>query len=86
MTHERPDLETIFAEGTLIDRALAKAVRETLILHKKLGYPAALWRDGEVVWVPADEIEIPPALEEEEGLTRQEILRFRDADRRGGVE
>jgi len=62
---ERPkkDIDAIFAEGTEIDRALAKAVREAIRRHKLLGNPIAIWRDNQVVWLQPDEIEIP----EEEG-------------------
>jgi len=62
---ERPkkDIDAIFAEGTEIDRALAKAVRGAIRRHKLLGNPIAIWRDNQVVWLQPDEIEIP----EEEG-------------------
>ncbi len=43
----------------LIQQALREAVTEALIRHKRLGNPIVVWRDGKVVWVPADEIEIP---------------------------
>jgi hypothetical protein len=58
---ERPkkDIDAIFAEGTEIDRALAKAVREAIRRHKLLGNPIAIWRDNQVVWLQPDEIEIP---------------------------
>ena len=36
------------------------AVREALIMHKRLGNPIAIWKGGKVVIVPPDEIEIPP--------------------------
>jgi len=36
------------------------AVREALIMHKRLNNPIATWKDGKVVIVPPDEIEIPP--------------------------
>lgn len=48
----------IFRNGRLVDAALAQGAREALLLHKRLGLPIAVWRDGEVAWVPAEEIEI----------------------------
>ena len=33
-----------------------KAVDNTLRVHKLLGYPVAVWRDGQVVWIHPDEI------------------------------
>jgi hypothetical protein len=50
-----------FREGWPIDRALVKAVREALVVHKRLGHPIATWRDGKVVWIPPEEIPDPPA-------------------------
>jgi hypothetical protein len=43
-----------------IEKILQLAVREALIMHKRLGNPIATWRDGQVVIVPPEEIEIPP--------------------------
>lgn len=51
-------MDEIFKNGTEIDKAMKCAVREALILHKKLGFPACEWRDGKVVWVPPEEIDI----------------------------
>jgi hypothetical protein len=45
-------------EGTEIDEALRRAVREALLRHKKLGNPIAVWRDGKVVIVPPEEIPV----------------------------
>ena len=43
-----------------IEAAMGKAVREALRRHKLLGESIAVWRDGKVVIVPAEEIEVPP--------------------------
>ena len=40
-------------------RAMRVAVRDALLAHKRDGDPIVVWRDGHVVWVPADEIVIP---------------------------
>ena len=47
-------------ETDLPGRAMRKAVREAVLRHKLLGQPIAVGRDGKVVWIPAEEIEIPP--------------------------
>jgi len=52
------DIERIFAEGTLIDDALARGVREALRRHKQAGLPIAVWEKGQTVWVPPDAIEL----------------------------
>lgn len=43
-----------------IARALRLAVREALRYHKLAGNPVAVWRNGRVEWIPADEIPEPP--------------------------
>lgn len=47
-----------FADLTLVEQALRRAVREALLRHKKLGNPIAVWRDGEVVLLPPEEIPV----------------------------
>lgn len=47
-------------ETDLPGRAMRKAVREAVRRHKLLGNPIAVSRGGKVVWIPPEEIEIPP--------------------------
>jgi hypothetical protein len=54
-----------FADHGRIERALQGAVRQALRRHQEAGYPVATWRDGRVVWVPAEEI--PMAAPDEVG-------------------
>lgn len=53
--HEK-NIDQIFAEGTLIDRALKQAVHEALLQHKRAGNPIAAWRDGKTVWLKPEDI------------------------------
>ena len=39
-----------------IERALRRAIRDALAMHKRMGNPIAVWRDGAVEWVPPEEI------------------------------
>lgn len=55
-----PDVTALFRHPRLIEKAAARASRQALIAHKREGVPIAVWRENRVVWVPADEIEIPP--------------------------
>jgi hypothetical protein len=41
-----------------LDAAVQRAVRKALLVHKKLGNPVAAWKDGKVVWIPPEEIEV----------------------------
>lgn len=41
-----------------INRAYERAVREALLMHKKAGNPVPIWRDGKVILLQPDEIEV----------------------------
>jgi hypothetical protein len=63
MLRETPDtrLEAVVSQATRIERALRVGVRRALLRHKQLGESIAVWRDGQVVIVPAGQINIPDA-------------------------
>jgi hypothetical protein len=48
-----------FKDTEAVQRAAAQAVRDALRRHKEAGVGAVIWRDGEVVIVPPEEIEVP---------------------------
>ena len=50
----RPSLLAYKAE-----EALRKAVAEAVAEHRRNGVPIAIWRNGKVVRIPADQIEVP---------------------------
>ena len=52
----------ILADGTTINEALKRGVREALRRHKRLGESIAVWEDGKVVTIPSEQIDV---LEEE---------------------
>ena len=58
------DIGRIIREGTLVDEAIRKAIRDAMLMHKKLGDPVVGLKNGKVVWIPADQIEV-----DEEPLT-----------------
>ena len=58
MTDRERSIDELFDEGTPIDLALEDAARDARRLHKALGHPMATWRDGGVVWVQPEDIEI----------------------------
>ena len=43
-------------DPTVVEEALAKAVRDALRLHKRAGNPIPEWRDGKVRWLDPEEI------------------------------
>jgi hypothetical protein len=56
---EPKDIGAIMLNRQLVQGALREAWTRTLIRHKRLGDPIVVWKEGKVVWIPADEIEIP---------------------------
>jgi len=40
------------------EEALRKAVAEAIVEHRRNGVPIAIWRNGKVVRIPADQIEV----------------------------
>jgi hypothetical protein len=53
-------IDEVFANVRLIEKVLQRAVQEALRRHKQTGNPIATWRDGKVVWIPPEEIPLPP--------------------------
>ncbi len=51
------DLEALLQDDALVGTALQTAARQAIREHREEGLPLAMWRDGEVVWVPAEELE-----------------------------
>ncbi|MCX7410354.1 MAG: hypothetical protein NTZ32_19945 [Planctomycetales bacterium] len=52
------DSNDIYLNPSSVHAALSSAIREARLRHKLLGQPVVEWRDGQVVLVPAEEIEI----------------------------
>ena len=55
------DLVAILRDGALVQRALEKAARQAIEEHRRDGRPLAMWRDGRVTWVPAEELQTESA-------------------------
>ena len=53
------DLNRIFVEkGHIIDEAIRKAARDAILQHRREGLPVALYREGKVVWIDANDVDI----------------------------
>ncbi len=57
MTEKKKKLSDI-PIGIRAEEALKKAVAETIADHKRAGDPIVIWRDGEVVHIPPEQIEV----------------------------
>ncbi len=51
------DLLAILQDDALIDGALQEAARQAIEEHRREGLPLAIWRDGAVAWVSAEELD-----------------------------
>lgn len=47
------------SDPKLLEKAMQKAVQQALKWHKLAGNPVVVWRNGEHVWIPAEEIPLP---------------------------
>lgn len=54
----RPDVAAFLGNVREVERLLQAAVRDALVMHKKLGYPIAAWQAGKVVWIRPDRIPV----------------------------
>ncbi len=51
-------IDRIFEDGVEIERAVDEAARRALLLHKKMGVALPIWKNGKVVWIPAEKIRV----------------------------
>jgi hypothetical protein len=58
MSDNKSTLDELFEDGRAIDEALKEAARDARRLHKALGNSMATWKDGQVVWVRPEDINI----------------------------
>lgn len=57
-SNQQPDIARIFAEGHLIDQAIAESVKKALQEHKRAGNPVVEWQDNKVVTVKPESIPV----------------------------
>ena len=55
---ETRDFEELIRDDALIDGAIEQGVRDALREHKLFGNPIAVVRDGRVVLIPPEEIDV----------------------------
>ena len=60
---DRPPAERVHDKEAIL-KALQRAVRRALRQHKLAGNPVAIWRDGQVVWIPPEDIPVWPEADE----------------------
>jgi hypothetical protein len=66
LSNQELTLKELFEDGRAIEVALREAARDVRRLHKALGNPMATWKNGQVVWIQPEDIEIDMAPETKE--------------------
>ena len=56
----RPSVSKLLADTHCVTDAIRQAGRDARLRHKQLGVPLVVWRDGQVVEVPPEEIVVDP--------------------------
>jgi len=54
------DVGEILADTEQVTAAVRRAGRDARLKHKQLGVPLVVWRDGQVVEIPPEEIIVDP--------------------------
>ena len=55
---ETRDIEALMRDDALIDGAIERGVRDALREHKLFGNPIAVVRDGRLILIPPEEIDV----------------------------
>lgn len=58
MSEHKSTFGQLFEDERAIDQALQEAARDARRMHKALANPMATWKDGQVVWIQPEDIEI----------------------------
>ncbi len=53
------DPAAVLRDGEAIDRAILAAHRRVVLRHRQMGVPLVIWRDGKVVEVAAEDVDLP---------------------------
>ncbi|HEY8667412.1 MAG TPA: hypothetical protein VIL86_12145 [Tepidisphaeraceae bacterium] len=58
LNSQKKSIDELLRDDSAITRGLAEGVRRALLIHKKLGHSIVIWKDGKIVTVPPEEIEV----------------------------
>jgi hypothetical protein len=58
VVHCKDKIAEAMADGDIITKALQAGVREALIRHKQAGNPIVVMKDGQMVWLKPEEIQV----------------------------
>ena len=52
------EIKRFFSDPEAVRLAIQKGINAALLKHKQLGFPVCEWRDGKVVWIQPEDINI----------------------------
>jgi hypothetical protein len=52
------DIDAIMQDDHTLEGAGRQAIRDALLDPKRTGDPIVVWENGQVVWIPADKIDV----------------------------
>lgn len=52
------EIARAFNDPTKITQAIQKGIQMALMKHKQAGNPICIWKNNQVCWIPAEQIEI----------------------------
>jgi len=55
------EIEAVMRDDKAVSQAFVASYRRTVLRHRHLGLPLVVWKDGQVVEVSADEVDLPAA-------------------------
>ncbi len=53
------EIEAVMRDDKAVNQAFVAAYRRTVLRHRRLGLPLVVWKDGQVIEVSADDVELP---------------------------
>lgn len=57
--------DLLISEAAAVDEAARRAVRHALLTNKRAGHSISAWKDGEVVIIPPERIEVESGVEDQ---------------------
>ncbi len=52
-------IDDILNDSEKMTKIIQAGVNRALLHHKRIGNPVCEWRNGHVVWIPAEKISVP---------------------------
>lgn len=75
MSEQIRDVEGLLAQRAPVEMAMLNTAHAVVRRHRLMGLPLAIWRDGAVAWVSADDIVLPDDVAADDGAKGDNALR-----------